>query len=80
MIDFDTILARLRLLYTSKNKKKKAYDKDVALMLGLSPEYFAVIKKRGKIPYRELILFCHETKISINWLFFGDEGKETSAL
>jgi len=72
MIDFDEILSRLKLLHAQQHNKKKAYDKDIAMILGVTPEYFAVIKKRKKIPYKEIALFCHERKMCINWVLFGE--------
>lgn|GEM_PF-1510272 len=71
MYDFSTILARLKELLARETQKKKIKDKEVAAALDLTPEYFAVIKKRGKIPYEALLRFAVRRRISANWLIGG---------
>lgn len=49
----------------------KVFDRDVADALGISQMAFATMKKRGKIPYKEIMDFCAIRKISVNFLFFN---------
>ncbi|MBN2768953.1 MAG: hypothetical protein JXQ68_07585 [Campylobacterales bacterium] len=58
-----------------ETKSKRVYDKDIALLLGLEPQYFAVIKKRGKIPYKELAQFCFDNEIDLKWMLFGKTSR-----
>jgi len=69
--DFSTILSRLKELIAAETGKTKVKDKEVAAALGLTPEYFAVIKKRGKIPYDAILRFCIARGVSANWVIGG---------
>jgi DNA-binding Xre family transcriptional regulator len=50
---------------------KRVFDKDVADLLGISQMNFATMKKRDKVPFRELLDFCAKRSIAINWLLYG---------
>ena len=73
MIVFDDIILRVKSIISTDKNRERIYNKEIAGALGLSPEYFAVIKKRGKIPYEALAHFCREHKISLNWILFGQK-------
>ena len=75
MLDFNEILERLKDIISSKTLGRQVYDKDVAQKLGISPATFATMKKRGSIPYKEIMEFCAKNKISINWLFFDQPAE-----
>jgi DNA-binding Xre family transcriptional regulator len=77
MFDFAIILQRLKFVLKQYTHKTKIKDKEVAEVLGLTPEYFAVIKKRNKIPYEAIIRFCIERQISLNWIFSGEAPIKT---
>ena len=47
------------------------YDKQIANELGLSNTQYANNKKRNKIPYEEIALFCDRHGITINWILFA---------
>lgn len=46
-------------------------DAEVARFLNIKPKTFAASKSRNSIPYPELITFCNQENISINWLLAG---------
>ena len=75
MIDFHEIIERIKDIISSKKIGGKVYDKDVASELGIAQATFATMKKRGSIPYREIMEFCARRKISINWLFFDQPAE-----
>lgn len=50
-------------------------DKEVADLLGISESNLYQMKKREKIPYLEIINYCHIKKISTD-LFFMDKMSE----
>jgi len=75
MIVFNDILERLRTLLQQQTGQPKVRDRDIAATLKLDPQYFAVIKRRNKIPYEALALFCHQKRISLNWLLFGQSPR-----
>jgi len=70
MNNFNEITEKVKDIISSDVKNGKVFDKDVAAELGISQATFATMKKRGAIPYKELMEFCARRKISINWLFF----------
>ena len=74
MIDFLEVTQRIKLILQNKQGAKKVYDRDVAEALSLDAQYFAVIKKRKKIPYEAIAHFCHQHKISMNWILFEQDG------
>jgi hypothetical protein len=70
MLEFSDIMGRLkRHLYEERGEK--ILDKDLAIALGFAPSYYAVIKKRHKIPYKAIALFANERDLSLNWIFFN---------
>ena len=68
MIDFVEVMQRMKSILLAQSRAKKVLDKDVAIALELDPLYYAVMKKRKKIPYESLAYFCKKEKISINWM------------
>ncbi len=75
MLEFNEILERLKDIISAQTIGRQVYDKDVAVNLGITPATFATMKKRGSIPYREIMEFCAKNKISINWLFFDQPAE-----
>ena len=70
MVEFGEIIEKLKDVISTKKIGGKVFDKDVAMELGIPQTSFATMKKRGSIPYQELMQFCARKKLSINWLFF----------
>ncbi len=70
MLELRDILPRIKDVISREVGERKVFDKDVAEALGIHPITFATMKKRGKIPYEEILDFCAKRKISINWLFY----------
>ena len=68
MIDFQDIMQRIKQILSEHNKKEKILDRDIADALKLDPQYFAVIKRRKKIPYEAIAYFCERYNISMNWV------------
>lgn len=64
--DFIKIIDRI------KNFKGLKSDISVAETLGMTQSTFAERKRRGSIPYEELIIFCDKEGISLNWLLTGE--------
>jgi len=69
--DFTEITERLKENIKNRLNRQKIYDKDMATALGVTPSYYAVIKRRKKILFEEILYYCHMNNIDINWLFFG---------
>jgi len=74
MNSFNEITEKVKDIISSEIPNGKVFDKDVAKELGISQATFATMKKRGAIPYKELMEFCARRKISINWLFFDQSA------
>ena len=68
MIDFPEVMLRVKHVLTEQMKQEKIRDRDIADALKLDPQYFAVIKKRKKIPYEHLAYFCKISNVNLNWV------------
>lgn len=75
MIDFYAVMERVRQVLSAQNKKTKILDRDIADSLELDPQYFAVIKRRKKIPYESLAHFCAQRNISMNWILLAQNPR-----
>jgi hypothetical protein len=75
MITFNTVIQRVREVLKEHTGKQKILDRDIASALQLDPKYFAVIKRRGKIPYESLAYFCQKHHISLNWILLEQTPK-----
>ncbi len=73
MIHFYDVSSRLRDAIMQLEKREKIKDKDIAQSLGLSPQYYAVIKRRDKIPYESIALFCRKHRLSMNWILLAQK-------
>jgi len=71
MLTFEEVNNRLKDILSTELGEKRVYDKDVAKALDIDPAYFAVLKKRGRIPLEAVVAFCAKRSISINWLLFN---------
>lgn len=73
MIDFYEVIQRIKTVLSSHTQKEKILDKDIASALNLDPQYYAVIKKRQKIPYESIAYFSKTHKLSINWVLLAQK-------
>jgi SOS-response transcriptional repressor LexA len=70
MYDFKKVIIKLKDILAQDITNKKIFDKDVADALAIPQATFATMKKRNSIPFKEIMEFCANKKLSINWLFF----------
>jgi len=75
MIQFYDVLEKIKDIISTKKIGGKVFDKDVANELGIPQATFATMKKRGAVPFKEILEFCARKKISINWLFFDQSAE-----
>lgn len=73
MIDFFEVIQRIKTVLSTQTEKEKILDKDVASALQLNPQYYAVIKKRKKIPYESIAYFSHSQKLNMNWVLLAQK-------
>ena len=78
MINFHEVMQRVKEILSSQTQKEKIRDRDIADSLELDPQYFAVIKRRQKIPYESLAHFCKHHKISLNWILLAQKPQYLS--
>ncbi len=78
MIDFQEVMQRIKKFLIVQTKQEKILDRDIADALKLDPQYYAVIKRRKKIPYEKLAYFCKENKISMNWILLEQKPQNLS--
>jgi len=48
MIDFHDVMQRIEQILSATDKDRRIYNKEIAEALGLTPEYYAVIKNGAK--------------------------------
>jgi len=70
MYDLKNVIAKIKQIIAEEKHIKKVFDKDVAEALAIPQTTFATMKKRNSIPFKEILEFCANKKLSINWLFF----------
>ena len=75
MIEFKDVMSRVKEILLQENNREKIRDRDIADSLDLDPQYFAVIKRRKKIPYENLAYFCKKHAISLNWILLKQKPK-----
>ncbi len=75
MIDFHEVMRRVKEILVTQTNKEKVLDRDIADSLELDPQYFAVIKRRKKIPYESLAHFCKKHNISMNWILLAQKPR-----
>jgi len=66
---------RIKTILSSKIDKDKILDKDIATALAIDPQYYAVMKRRKKIPYKSIAYFSKEHKINMTWILFEQKPK-----
>ena len=57
----------------TKNGDGYMYDKHVAEALGITQMNLKNMRKRDKIPYREIMDFCAKRRININSVLYGQK-------
>jgi SOS-response transcriptional repressor LexA len=70
MYDLKEVIKKLKNIIAEERGLKKVFDKDVAEALAIPQTTFATMKKRNSIPFKEIMEFCANKKLNINWLFF----------
>jgi hypothetical protein len=70
MYDLKNVIAKIKQIIAEEKNIKKVFDKDVADVLAIPQTTFATMKKRNSIPFKEILEFCANKRLSINWLFF----------
>ena len=73
MIHFYDVMQRIQHILKALHKKDKIFDKEIALALELDPQYFAVIKRRKKIPYEAIAHFSKVHKLNMNWILLAQK-------
>jgi len=75
MSSFHEIADRLKEAIAVLEDRDKIRDKDLAGALGLTPQYYAVIKRRERIPYEAIVRFCQRYTLSLHWVLLGQRSR-----
>ena len=75
---FDEVSARIRTVLSTKLKKEKVLDKDVAFALAMDPQNYAVIKRRKKIPFEAIAYFSKNNRLNMTWILFAQKPQYLS--
>jgi hypothetical protein len=73
MIVFHEVIQRVRTILLKETQKTKILDRDIANALNLDPQYFAVIKRRKKIPFEAIAYFSKSHKLNMNWILLAQK-------
>ena len=73
MIDFYEVMGRIKKILSAQIKKEKILDKELAKALCLDPQYYAVMKRRKKIPYESIAYFSKSHKLNMNWILLAQK-------
>jgi len=77
-MNFEDIVNKLSL--NIKNETgRRVFDKDIADALGVSKSQYATMKKKGVIPYKNIIYYCGQKKLNLNWIFFDQDIQSIAA-
>jgi len=71
MLEIQEIISNIKSILKLHSGVEKIYDKEVASVLDITVDRLANSKKRGAIPYREILLWCHDTGVDAEFIFFG---------
>lgn len=69
-INFMDVMQRIAIIIET-NTGVAPSDKQIAQELRQTPSQYANNKKRNKIPYQQIVMFCDENEITINWVLLG---------
>ncbi len=73
MIKFLEVMTRVKSVLSTQINKEKILDKDVALALQIDPQYYAVMKRRNKVPYEAIAYFSKLHKVNMNWILLAQK-------
>ncbi len=79
MLRLEDVLPKMKEIIAEELGKSRIFDKDVAEVLGIKQLSFATMKRRGRLPLEEVLEFCAQRKISINWLLYNQSTKSLEA-
>lgn len=71
-MDFNEVMDRVSLVI-EKKLGMKPKDNVIAKYLGISSTNYANLKNRNSIPYKEIIYFSANNKVSTNWIFLNQQ-------
>lgn len=69
-MDINKILEKVKDVISREIGEKTVLEKDVAKILGMTPNALAQFKHRKTVPYEQIMYFCAKRRLSINWILF----------
>lgn len=72
-MNFQEISDRIKTIIIESTGKEKIMDKEIAKHLSLEAQYYAVIKRRNKIPFEAIAYFCKRHNANMNWILLGQK-------
>lgn len=71
IVTFNEILEKLKDILSKELGNKKIFGKDIAAAIDMDYDCFRQAKRRGTVPYYEIMQFLAKRHISINYFFFN---------
>ena len=73
MNEFKTILTKLKeIIKQQVRSDKKVLDKDIAAVLNIKPATLASYKSRDTLPYKAILIYCHNNRLNVHKILFDD--------
>lgn len=78
----DEIINKIRVIVAKERGSQEGLirEADVARALGMTHSNFCHRKKRKKLPLEEIIKFCADRKVDINWVLYHQFGMAQSPI
>lgn len=74
MNEFKTILTKLKeMIRQQVQSDKKVMDKQVAETLGIKATTFASYKIKDKLPYKAILIYCHDNRLDVRKVLFSED-------
>jgi SOS-response transcriptional repressor LexA len=77
VLELSDVFERLKVILSNEMGGGRVFDKDVAEALNITPSNLGALKSRNRIPLTEVMKFCVQREISINWLLFNQDAMDT---
>ena len=71
MLDMLSVIKNIKSILRLHSGRQKIYDKEVANALKIPTTKLATAKTRDSLLFEEILIWCHETGVDADFIFFG---------
>jgi hypothetical protein len=77
VLELTEVFERLKNVLSKEMGDRRVFDKDIATALNITASNLGALKSRNRIPLQEVMQFCVQREISINWLLYDQDAMDT---